>query len=221
MVNIFGQKWSWYESRWAFYWQQSICCSFILLSGFCWSFGRRKWKRGIVVFVAGLIISLVTIIVMPENRVLFGVLTMLGSSMLFMIPLEKVLKKVNPYVGLVGSLLVFLYMKNIDCGTLGWKEFGYVKLPKEWYANLFSTYWGLPADDFYSSDYFGIFPWLFLFVTGYFVYRIFEKNHWIDVLKKGKVAPLEVLGKNSLLVYMVHQPLVYGVLMLVYGVIGA
>lgn len=221
MVNIFGQKWSWYESRWAFYWQQSICCSFILLSGFCWSFGRRKWKRGIVVFVAGLIISLVTIIVMPENRVLFGVLTMLGSSMLFMIPLEKVLKRVNPYVGLVGSLLVFLYMKNIDCGTLGWKEFGYVKLPKEWYANLFSTYWGLPADDFYSSDYFGIFPWLFLFVTGYFVYRIFEKNHWIDVLKKGKVAPLEVLGKNSLLVYMLHQPLVYGVLMLVYGVIGA
>ena len=171
-------------------------------------------------FGAGALISLVTINVMPENRVVFGVLTLLGSSMLLMIPLEKVLRKVNPYIGLVCTFFLFLYVKDISYGHLGWKEFGYIRLPQEWYCNLFSAYWGLPADEFFSSDYFGIFPWLFLFVTGYFVFRIFERNRWMDVLKVGGIKPLEVLGKNSLLVYMVHQPLVYGVLTVVYRVMG-
>jgi len=220
MVYIFGQEWDWFESYSAYIWQQSICWSFILLSGFCWSFGRKKWKRGIMVFGAGALISLVTFVFMPENRVLFGVLTLLGSSMLFMIPLEKVMRKVNPYVGLLGALFLFMYTKNISYGTIGWKDFGYVRLPKEWYANLFTAYWGLPTGGFYSTDYFGIFPWLFLFVAGYFLYRIFEKNQWMGVLKRGEIVPLQVLGKNSLLIYMVHQPLIYGVLMVVYGVMG-
>ena len=220
MVYIFGQKWGWFENHWAYIWQQSICWIFILLSGFCWSLGRKKWKRGIIVFAAGMIISLVTIIAMPENRVLFGVLTLLGSSMLFMIPLERILKRVNPYLGLVGAFFLFMYLKNISYESIGWENWGYIQLPKEWYANLFTAYWGLPAGDFYSSDYFGIFPWLFLFVTGYFIYRIFEKNQWMEVLKVGKVMPLEVLGKNSLLIYMVHQPLIYGVLTVVYKVLG-
>ena len=220
MVYIFGNDWDWFKGNGAYIWQQSICWCFILLSGFCWSLGRKKWKRGLIVFSAGVVISLVTLIFMPENRVLFGVLTLLGSSMLIMIPLEKVLRKVNPYIGLLGALFLFLYTKNISYGTIGWKDFGYVRLPKTWYSNLFSAYWGLPAGSFYSTDYFGIFPWLFLFVAGYFIYRIFQKNQWMNVLKVRNVKPLEVLGKNSLLVYMVHQPLVYGVLMVVYGVMG-
>lgn len=220
MVYIFGQNWDWFESYSAYIWQQSICCSFILLSGFCWSFGQKKWKRGLLVFGAGVLISLITIVFMPENRILFGVLTLLGSCMLIMILLENILKKVNPYVGLIAAFFLFMYTRDISYGKIGWKDFGYVRLPKEWYSGWFSTYCGLPTDGFYSADYFGILPWLFLFVTGYFIYRIFEKNHWMSVLKIGKVKPLEILGKNSLLVYMVHQPLVYGVLMVVYGVMG-
>lgn len=220
MVYIFGQNWDWFKSNPAYIWQQSICWSFILLSGFCWSFGRKKWKRGVTVFGAGVVISLVTLIFMPENRVLFGVLTLLGSSMLFMLPLETVLRKVNPYIGLVCAFFLFLYAKDISLGHLGWRKLGYITLPNEWYCNLFSAYLGLPADSFFSTDYFGIFPWFFLFVTGYFIYRVFEKKQWMDLLKVGSVKPLEILGKNSLLVYMVHQPLVYGVLMVVYGVMG-
>lgn len=220
MVYIFENDWDWFKGNQAYIWQQSICWCFILLSGFCWSFGRKRWKRGLTVFGAGALISLVTIIVMPENRVVFGVLTLLGSSMLLMIPLEKVLRKVNPYIGLVCAFFLFLYTKDISYGHLGWKEFGYIRLPQEWYCNLFSAYWGLPAGEFFSSDYFGIFPWLFLFVTGYYVFRIFKRNRWMDVLKVGGIKPLEVLGKNSLLVYMVHQPLVYGVLTVVYRVMG-
>lgn len=218
MVYIFGVEWDWYKGNWAYVWQESIGWGFVLLSGFCWSFGRKKWKRGLLVFCAGAAVSLVTLIVMPKNRVVFGVLTMLGSCMLLMIPLEKILCKVKPYVGMVVFLFLFLYTRNIYHGYVGWKDFGYVRLPQEWYANLFTTFWGLKEKDFVSMDYFSMIPWMFLFISGYFLKRIFVQNGWMNALKIGKVKPLEILGRNALLVYMLHQPLVYGVLMVVYGV---
>ena len=67
MVYIFENDWDWFKGNQAYIWQQSICWCFILLSGFCWSFGRKKWKRGLTVFGAGALISLVTIIVMPDS----------------------------------------------------------------------------------------------------------------------------------------------------------
>ena len=51
MVYLFGKNWIWFESTAGYVWQQSICISFILLSGFCWNFGRKKLKRVIILFI--------------------------------------------------------------------------------------------------------------------------------------------------------------------------
>ena len=93
LVYIYGVKWPWYHGTGAYVWQQSICWTFILLSGFCWSMGRQHIKRGLLVFGGGLLVTAVTIAVMPQNRVVFGVLTCIGSCMLLMIPLEKLFRK--------------------------------------------------------------------------------------------------------------------------------
>lgn len=37
LVWIAGMDWDWYRGQGAFFWQQSICWTFILLSGYCWS----------------------------------------------------------------------------------------------------------------------------------------------------------------------------------------
>ena len=216
MVYIFGEKWGWYKSDLAYLWQQSICWSFILLSGFCWSFGKVKWKRGLTVFIAGLVISVVTMLVMPQNRILFGVLTLLGSCMLLMIPLERALKHVKPEIGLVISFVIFLFVRHINDGYLGFGEWKLVKLPEALYSNLFMTYLGFTEASFFSTDYFSLLPWCFLFITGYFLYQVFAERQLLQHLHKGKNQVLERLGKHSLVVYMLHQPLVYGVLNLVY-----
>ena len=82
LVYIFGWSIEWFRSQGAYLWQQSICWMFILLSGFCWSLGRKKWKRGLTVFGAGILISAITILIMPEERIIFGFITLLGSCML-------------------------------------------------------------------------------------------------------------------------------------------
>ena len=43
LVNLRGMKLSWFEGTPGFLWQQMICWSFILLSGFCWD--RFVYRR--------------------------------------------------------------------------------------------------------------------------------------------------------------------------------
>lgn len=230
LVYLFHMDWTWYESVGAYVWQQSICWTFILLSGFCWSLGRNKWKRGAVVFGTGLLITAVTLLVMPQQRIVFGILTCLGSCMLFMIFLEKLLMKIPAAAGLTGSILLFLLFRNINDGFLGFETIRLVKLPEFLYGNLFMTYLGFAQREFYSADYFSLFPWMFLFTTGYFIYRILKENgaldkcaergpgsgeapdHALPRLFRYPVKGLEWIGKHSIIIYTLHQPVIYGVL---------
>lgn len=213
LVYLYGIKSSWYKGTLGYLWQQSICWSFILLSGFCWSFGKKKWKRGLEVLVAGVVITVVTMVFMPQQRVLFGVLTCIGSCMLIMIPMEKIVTCVSPKMGLICSMVLFFLMRNINEGTLGFERWKLYKIPRCVYKDIFTTYLGFPYDTFFSTDYFSLFPWFFLFLVGYFLNKLVPDT-WMDVMKSGECKALEVLGKNSLWIYMVHQPLIYGILSL-------
>ncbi len=85
LVYMAGVRLPWYERLPGYVWQQSICMTFILLSGYCAAMSRdprRLLRRGLIVSAGGLAVTAVTLAVMPENRVLFGVLTLIGACML-------------------------------------------------------------------------------------------------------------------------------------------
>lgn len=214
LVYIHGFSIPWFRSTLAYIWQQSICWTFILLSGFCWSFGRKKWKRGLLVLISSILVSLVTLVAMPESPILFGVLTFLGSAMLLMIPLEKGLGKVSPGIGLVFALGLFFLTRNVNAGQLGFEGLQLCALPESWYRNLFTAYLGFPSESFFSSDYFSLLPWLFLYISGYYLYRIFKQRNILSCLQGKPCKPLQWLGKNALPIYLLHQPVIYGVLWL-------
>ncbi len=218
MVFLFGENWSWYTSDFGYVWQQSICWTFILLSGFCWSLSRRQLRRGIIVLCAGTLITFATMVAMPSQVVQFGVLTLLGSCMLLMIPLEHLLKKVPAEIGGICSFVLFFLFRGINDGYLGFEGVVLWQFPEDWYTNLFTTYLGFTAKSFYSSDYFSLFPWLFLFVTGYFLYRTMMNRKLTIILQK-RIHGLEWIGRHSLIIYMLHQPILYGVLFGIYKVI--
>lgn len=216
IVNMFHVSIPWFKSDAAHIWQQCICWSFILLSGFCWSFGKKKLKNALTVLGASVIITAVTAVFMKSSIILFGVLTLLGSSMLVMIPLDKVLRKLNPYVGLVLFFLLFLASKNISDGFVGIGDKVFFEIPGELYSNYLSAYLGFLFVGFYSSDYFPLVPWIFLFVCGYFLHHIFTRMKLMKHLSAFRCRPLEFLGRHSLILYMIHQPVVHGVLFLVF-----
>lgn len=212
LVYVFGVSVPWYKVEMAYIWQQSICWIFILLSGFCWTLGTKKLKRGILVCVCSIVISAVTIFFMPSSIILFGILSLLGTGMLIMIPLDKVFQKINPYVGMVCSFLLFLGTKKINEGVIEFFGYELLRVPKAVYSNLFTAYLGFPPEGFISYDYFPVIPWLFLYMMGYFMYRVFDRNDILKHLPEIRIKPLEWIGRHSLIIYMLHQPIVYAVL---------
>ena len=161
LVNLFGIQADWYYGLPGHLWQQSICWVFILLSGFCVQLGHQTLRRGAQVFGAGALVTAVTLLFMPEDRVVFGVLTLLGSAMLLTGLLEKPLRRIPPAAGFAISAVLFALTRNVSAGYLG---FGSLRLwlPQTLYANYVTAYFGFYPWWFYSTDYFALLPWLFL-----------------------------------------------------------
>lgn len=119
MMFLFGIWMDWYAGMPGRLWQQTICWVFILLSGFCAPFGRHMLRRGVTVFAAGALVTAVTLVFMPEGRIIFGVLTFLGTAMLLTGVLEPLLKKVMPAVGLAVSAVLFAVCYPVGLGWVG------------------------------------------------------------------------------------------------------
>lgn len=221
LVYLFGVRAPWYTSAPGYIWQQFICWSFILLSGFCWSMSRNHLKRGLLVFGGGALVSVVTCVLMPENRILFGILTCIGSCVLLMIPLEKLLRRIPAGAGAAVSFALFALLRNCNKGTLGFERFAVCNLPDALYRNYLTAYLGFPQRGFYSTDYFSLIPWFFLFVTGFFLHCMTTEKGWNEKLfARGQFPLLNWIGRHSLLVYLLHQPLLYGLGILIFELLA-
>lgn len=207
---MFGVDMPWYQGFGAHVWQQSICWTFILLSGYCWPLGRRKLRRGLITFGYGALVTGVTAAFMPENLVFCGVLTLLGGSALLLIPLRPVLEKLPPRGGLAGSFLLFLIFRDVNAGWLGFEGVRIAALPAGLYRNQLTACLGFPPAGFFSTDYFSLLPWFFLFLTGYFFYRLCPPD---GETEERRLPLLTAMGRRSLLIYLLHQPVIYGLLL--------
>ena len=217
LVYIFHMPWSWYSSYPAYIWQQCICCTFILLSGFCSGMSRHLFRRGLTVFLLGAIITAITIIFMPENLILFGVLTCIGSCMLIMSCIRKILKKIPALLGILINLLLFGFTRHIDNQFLGIWTKPLFYLPSNLYQNYFTAYFGFPNNNFYSTDYFALIPWLFLFLTGFFIYQFLGK-HILKINWQG-FKPINFIGRHALEIYALHQPVIYMLLFIIFKLV--
>lgn len=210
LVYLFGWDWDWYQSGIAaFLWQQMICWTFILLSGFCQPFGKHKLKRALFILCSGFLVSFVTAFAQPQAQVRFGILTMLGSCMLIMIVLEQLFHRCRPIFGLAVGFFLFLLTQHIDLGYLGFGNRILVSLPLSWYRNDFTAYLGFPNPSFSSADYFPLLPWFFLFLSGYFLHRLFLQKDRMKYLQTGRIKPLIWCGRHSLPIYLLHQPVLF------------
>ena len=183
---------------------------FILLSGFCLPLGHHPVRRGAQVFGAGALVTAVTLLFMPEDVVWFGVLTLIGSAMMFTGLAQKWLEKIPPVPGLLLSFGLFGLTRHAARGYLGFGS-GRIALPGRLYANYFTAYLGFYPAGFYSTDYFPLLPWLFLFWAGFYLHRL-AGRHRMEPLRRSVCPPLGWLGRHSLLLYLLHQPVIFGVL---------
>ena len=158
----------------------------------------------------------VTLIALPSEVIWFGVLNCIGCAILLMIPLQPVIKKIPPYVGIVISLFLFFFFRDIQYGTLGFGPLS-ITLPESLYTAKLLTPLGFPYPGFRSSDYFPILPWFFLYLTGWFGNRIFLRHPSWQTAAGTHVPFLTALGRKSLWIYLIHQPVCFLICMLLFS----
>ncbi len=188
---------------------------FIIISGICSRLSRNTVKRGLIVLAAGFGVTLVTAVLMPlfgitGAEIYFGILHCLGSCMIITGLLMPLIKRINPIVGMIGCAVLFAVFYSVSAGSL---LFGLIKLP-EVNTNLLAPL-GVYGKDFYSADYFGIIPWLFMFLFGAFLGKYAADGAFPKWSYKKRCKPFAFVGRNSLWFYLAHQPIIYAILFII------
>ncbi|WP_242492521.1 heparan-alpha-glucosaminide N-acetyltransferase [Methanolobus psychrotolerans] len=156
-------------------------------------------KRGAGIFGWGLVITFVTASVLERGTIYFGILHLIGVSIIFAYPFLKY-KRLSL---IAGMLLLF-------AGVI--MESAYADFP--WLLWL-----GIKPYGFYTLDYFPLIPWFGVVLLGIFtgnsLYPDYQRSfRMCDCKDNAVVRLLGYLGKKSLLIYLVHQPVIAGMLLI-------
>ncbi len=183
----------------------SIASVFIFLSGAaaCISFenhkegfGKRYFTRGLKLLVFAAFVTLFTSIFVPEGTIYFGILHFFAASS-FLVPLFIKYNRLNLVAGLsIVAAGFYLQQTDFNFSFLFWLGF----MPRG-----FSTF-----------DYFPLIPWLGVLLLGMY-YGKYIAGKTANIRFNNRLAgKFMILGKNSLTVYLVHQPVLI-ILLIVTG----
>lgn len=197
-------------------WERIFGFTFIILSGMCINFSHRGFRRGLIVLLGGLIITLLTLFFLPGELVWFGILHFLGCAILITFALKKPLGRLDPLWGAGVSLLLFAVLYGLPDGYLGFFGVKLAALPASLYNSAYLAFLGLPSAGFHSADYYPLLPWLFLYFFGFFLWRVIEGRGWDRSFNRG-IPVLDFIGRHSLVIYLLHQPLLFGLFWLIFG----
>ena len=149
---------------------------------------------------------------MPQEPIYFGVIFFLGAVSLLTICFWPVMEKKPKGAALFCGTL-FFFLRNAPRGFWGFERMVGPALPEMLtHFGLFSAFWGFPPRDFYSADYFPLIPWWGLFGFAAALGALWLKKGSVPDLLKKDVPFLRTLGRKSLWIYLLHQPVIMGVL---------
>ncbi len=189
---------------------------FIMLSGLCCNFSRSNLKRGAILLVIALGFNVVTyfgevLFDFYGLFIRFGILNLLSLSMIFIGVFEKLLSKVNSYLGLCVSALVFI----LTYVFIAKPDYSFITVNTD-YLFMF----GFLKENFRSADFFPLIPWLFLYISGYYLGKTGVIEKFKNIFSKKCIIPFRFLGKYAIIVYILHQPIIFGATYLIGSVIN-
>jgi len=202
----------------AFHWpvlrvaQPLVAGVFILISGICCHYSRSNLRRGALALGVGVLMSLITWRIMPDMRILFGILHFLGATMMLFALARQALDRLPVFWGLFVMAALFAFTLLVPQGRLGLPgPFG-INLPRALYRTPFLFPLGFPSPGFFSSDYFPLIPWLFCFFAGSYLGVLSTQGGLPRFFYHSHARPLAAMGRRSLIIYVLHQPVLYGLL---------
>lgn len=157
--------------------------------------------RGSWIFSLGMVITIITLIFMPDKPILFGVLHCIGLSIILSIPFLR-FRSYNILFAtaiILTGFLVGLY--HVENPTVLYLAAGIHQ------AGIWE----------HTVDYFPLIPWFGVILLGIalgnWLYKDGKRQFLLPNISQYKpVFLFSWLGRHSLLIYLLHQPIIAGVL---------
>ncbi len=198
---------------------------FIFISGVSCSFSKNNIRRGLICFGLGLAISFITWILwkgfdQQNTFIFFGILHLLGISMMVFGLTEKVIQrsvqKRSPLIGFVAFSGLFAISYLMVYRSL-WEQsvlaLETVQTLYHWnllYVLGYPNWAVFPPIDFYP-----ILPWILLFFAGGYVGVWIVKHRLPDWITRVHVRPLVYCGQHTMMIYLIHPIILYPTLLLI------
>jgi uncharacterized membrane protein len=149
-------------------------------------------RRGLTIFGYGLVITAVTWLFLPSVYIVFGILHFIGIAIV------------------LAPLFVRFDAEKLIIASIACLVTGYV-------TNAVSGPWpllwlGIHPESFTSLDYVPLLPWFGLVLVGMACGHLFypdgRRGFALPVAEPAFARPLEFLGRHSLFIYFLHQPVI-------------
>ncbi|MBE6896349.1 MAG: DUF1624 domain-containing protein [Ruminococcaceae bacterium] len=173
---------------------------FMILCGISTTLSRNSLKRGMLVFGAAILLTVVTgaVDALFNTRliIVFGILHLLGIAMI----LSYFIKKLpNVFIAIISVIIYILSIPFKQINDMGNYLFAF----------------GIHDITFYSSDYYPLIPFLAFVFVGIIIGKLLYKDKTsLFPFSIGK-NPLSFIGKHSLILYLIHQPIVLAITFLI------
>lgn len=178
--------------------QMFFATVFIALSGISSTLTRSNVRRGLRLLAVSVLVSAATYVFDPSSAVFFGILQCLAISMLLY---GTAFEKASPIaLTLAGAAVVGL-------GAFLPAMRKALALRFDWLLPF-----GLHGPAFSSYDYFPLVPWFGVFLVGAALGKALYAPKRSLLPRRLPVTFVNFAGRHSLLIYIVHQPVILGVL---------
>jgi uncharacterized membrane protein len=160
-------------------------------------------KRGAGIFACGLLVTLATWLYLGQGFVIFGILHAIGVSIM----LSPLFFRFRSRNILIGAVVIVTGIALAYAGITG----------PLWLCPI-----GIHPASFNSVDYTPLFPWFGLVLiglgTGEMIYPGGRRSFTVPAIPPSVLSPLAALGRHSLVIYLLHQPVIILVLHFVAGI---
>jgi uncharacterized membrane protein len=173
---------------------------FVVLSGISSTLSRGNVRRALKLLAVAFLVTAATFVFDRSSTILFGILHCLAVSILiYGLVLEKAgaTACAAAGAGVIGlSVVIPAVLKGVP-------------IRFDWLLPF-----GIHSPTYSSFDYFPLFPWLAIFLAGAALGKSVYAAKQSLIRRRLPVMFINVAGRHSLLIYIVHQPLILAILYL-------
>lgn len=172
---VYASNVEWQFSEACALWQKYIIWSLVVLCGMTFTQTSNVLLKGLTLLGAGLVTTLVSGILVPEQTIYFGMFTFLGVAFLVVQAIHWWLQKAPGSCGWLLCAIAYDLTRHLTDGVIVWqgKVIGHV--PEALYTTV-TTWLGFPAVGFSSMEYVPFLPYIFLFLCGVYFFQFLTEH---------------------------------------------